>query len=134
MVRRSSNNNDIIHEDIDKELWIDDEALNGETIDQPLTFRKYTRIKAECNAKAKTIKQKLKETEAMAYLEFAKEGKKVKELDSMVETDEEVIKLRHELIDAEQMVEEFEGIVRAFHQRHDSLKDLCANRRKELID
>ncbi len=127
-------NKKVIHEDIDMELTIDDRALNEETMDQPLTFRKYTKIKAEVNAKAKTIKQQLKQTEAMAYLEFAKEGKKVKELDSMVETDEEVIKLRMELIDAEQLVEEFEGIVRAFHQRHDSLKDLCANRRKELTD
>jgi len=132
--KRGFSNKNLIHEDIDKELYIDDLALNEEIMDQPLTFRKYTKLKAEVNAKAKTIKQKLKETESMAYLEFAKEGKKVKELESMVETDEEVIRLRYELIDAEQMVEEFEGIVRAFHQRQDSLKDLCANRRRELTD
>lgn len=126
----------VIYEDADKELFIDEDELNEESANQPLTFRKWTKLKAEVNAKAKHIKQKLKQAEADAYLYYKKEGagNKVKDLESLVETDVEVIKLRKELIEAEKLVEEYEGIVRSFHQRHEAIKDLAANRRKELAD
>lgn len=126
----------VIYEDADKELFIDEDELDEESANQPLTFRKWTKLKAEVNAKTKIIKQKLKQAEAEAYLFYKNDGQgnKVKDLESLVETDEEIIKLRNELIEAEKLSEEYEGIVRAFHQRHEALKDLSANKRKELSD
>ncbi len=125
---------DIIHEDADMELCIDDEELNAELMDQPLLFRKWVKIKGNVQRKVSAIKQKLKETEAKAYLRLAPEGGKVKEIEARVELDSEVIEMRNELIDAEEMLIEYEGIARAFYQRHEALKEICANVRKEMTE
>ena len=125
---------DLIHEDADLELCIDDEELNAELIDQPLLFRKWVKIKARVHKNAKVIKQKLKEVEAQTHLRLSKAGGRVKDIEALVELDEEVIKMRHQLIEAEELLEEYEGIARAFFQRHESLKELCANVRKEMAE
>jgi hypothetical protein len=46
--------------------------------------------------------------------------------------DAEVQKLKTELADTEELEVEFEGIVKAFAQRVEMLKDLSANIRKEM--
>lgn len=127
-------NKEIIHEDIDQELFIDDENINEELMEQPLLFRKYTKIKAKLVAKSAAIKQKLKETEARAYAKYAAPGNKVREIESSIDCDPDVLQLRKEHIEAERMVEEYEGIVIAFRQRHDVLKELSTNKRRDLID
>lgn len=121
-------------ENADKELYIDHEALNDELMDQPLLLRKWIRLKAQVNRNTRIIQQKLKEVEARVHLELSKEGGRVKDVDSRVELHPEVQKLRNELIDAETLSEEYEGIARAFFQRHEALKEICANIRKELAE
>lgn len=125
---------EIIFEDVDKELFIDNEALNEELMDQPLLLRKWIRIKAQVNKKVRIVQQKLKETEASVHLKCSNEGGRVKDVESKVELDPEVTKLRYELIEAEALAEEYEGIARAFFQRHEALKEICANIRKELAE
>ena len=127
---------DLIHNDVDMELRIDDRHLNEELMDQPLFFRKWTRLLSEVSKKAKTIKLVLEETEAALHSKLSNDGKgrKVKEIESMVALDADVKRIKRDLIEAEGLVQEFEGIVKAFYQRHEMLKDLAANKRKELID
>jgi hypothetical protein len=126
---------EIIHEDVDMELRIDDRHLNEELMDQPLFFRKWTKLLSEVAKKARTIKLVLEETEAMLHTKLSSDGKgrKVKEMESIVALDSDVKRIKRDLIEAEGMVQEFEGIVRAFYQRHEMLKDLAANKRKELL-
>lgn len=127
---------EVIHESVDQELLIDDQRLNEELMDQPLMFRKWTRLLSEVSKKAKVIRLTLEEKEAECYAKYSADGtgKRVKEVESAVIQDTDVKRLKRELVDAETMVEEFTGIVKAFHQRYEMLKDLCANRRKELVD
>lgn len=131
--QQSVEKNGIISDSIDMELLIDIDDLNGEIMNQPLMMRKYTKLKADVHAKAKIIELKLKETEALYYIEHSKKGHKVKDVESLVALEPEVKQLKFELIEAEKLLEVYEGIVRATAQRHDSLKDLAANIRKELI-
>lgn len=125
---------DLIVEDADKELYIDQENLNEELMDQPLALRKWIKLKAQVNKRVRVITQKLKETEAKIHLQFSERGGRVKDVESNVELHPDVIKLRNELIDAEELSEEYEGIARAFFQRHEALKEVCANIRKELAE
>jgi hypothetical protein len=127
---------DIVHADVDQELYIDLNHLNEELMDQPLLFRKWTGLKAEIERKVKSIKLMLDETKSHLYLQFSNDGtgKKVKEVDAAVTLNDDVKRLERELIDAEETLTKFEGICRAFHQRGEALKDLCANRRREVID
>lgn len=117
-----------------KELFINSEALNDELMDQPLLLRKWIRLKAQVNKKVRVVEQQLKEVEAKVHLDYSQEGGRVKDVDSKVELHPEVIRLRNELIEAEAMAEEYEGIARAFFQRHEALKEICANIRKELAE
>jgi len=127
---------DIIHEDVDQELNIDPNHLNEELIDQPLFYKKWANFKAEIARKVKTTKLMLEETKSELYVKFSNDGtgKKVKEVEAAVTSDDNVKRLERELIEAEETLDKFEGIVRAFYMRHESLKDLCANARKQLID
>ena len=124
----------VIHERADIELTIDDERLNEELMNQPLLYRKWSKLKSEVNRKAKIIKMKLDQVESQKYLTFAKDGGKVKELESKIDSDEEIIKLKTELYEAEALAEEYDGIAKAFYMRHESIKELCANARKEIAD
>jgi hypothetical protein len=118
----------------DLELHIDEENINSEIMDQPLRYKKWAKLKAEVSKKAKIIKGEFERMKASKRLEFAKTGARVKELDSMVAVDEEVKELQLQLFDAEEMLDQYDGILRAFYQRHEMLKDLCANLRKQLLD
>jgi len=125
----------LITDEIDLELVVDWENLNEELMNQPLLMRKWTKLKSEVTAKAKAIKEHQKRLEASVRFELAGDQKlKVKDLDARVLLDEQVIEAQEETIEAERLQEEYEGIVRSFWQRHDTLKELSANRRKEVID
>ena len=131
---RFTKDKDIISDNPDKSLFIDVEELNDELAESGLKYRKWNKLKAEASKQVKAIKQKLKETEAQATLAYALEGGKVAEVEAKVELDDEVIKLREELIEAEYTLEDFIGIMQSMFMRHESIKELCANKRKELID
>ena len=118
----------------DLELYIDEENLNAELMDQPLRYRKWSALKAEVSKKAKILKGQFERTKAAKRLEFAKTGARVKELDSMVAVDDQVAELQTQLFEAEELLDQYDAITRAFYQRYEMLKDLAANRRKELLD
>lgn len=122
--------------DVQDELRIDPHRLNEELMDQPLYYRKWSEMLAGVAKKAKLAKLVLEEKKAEKHIQYSQDGmsRKVKEVESAVLLDADVKKLERELIDAEELVEKFSGILRAFHQRAEALKDLNANKRKELID
>lgn len=126
----------IISDDVEQELFIEEDYLNEEIMDQPLKFRKWARLEVEADRRVKSIRLKLEQTKAMAYLEAKRELNKptVRELESYVSIDPDVVKIEDELIVAEAELSDAKMIVKAFYQRHESLKDLAANLRKELID
>lgn len=132
----SAKRRELIKEGIDQELSIDDLNLNRELMDQALYFRKYTKELSKVQRKAKAIKAELERTEARLYVKLSNDGKgrKVKEIESMVLLDESVSDLRDQLLEAEELQTEYEGIVKAFYQRHEMLKDLCANARRDMVD
>lgn len=126
----------LISERVDLELSIEDENINAELMDQPLLYRKYSRMEAEAAAAVKAIQLKLKNTRANIHLEHSKGGAKlkVKDLESIVDTNEEVIKIENELIEAEEMHSNLKGILVAFRQRHEALKEVSTNLRNEFKD
>lgn len=127
---------ELVTDDAGRELSIDDAMLNQELMDQPLSFKKWTNLLAGVSKKAKIIKLTLDEKKAETVTKYSSDGtgKKVKEIEASVAMDPEVRKLERELIDAEEMVDQYTGIVKAFYQRHEMLKDLCANKRREFVD
>lgn len=120
--------------DINEELSINDVHINEELIGQPLLMRKYTKELAQLNKRVKSIKNKLEMQEAKLYVLYSNDGRghKVAEVEALVLQDEEVQKLRVELYDAEELAEEFTGIVRSFAQRMEALQQLSNNQRKEM--
>lgn len=126
----------LITEPIDVELSIDEDQLNEELMNQPLLYRKWSTFEAGAATQVKKIELKLEHAKAQAYIEAKESGIKmtVKDLEAAVTLDEDVIKLNEQLIEAQEVLADMKTAVRAFLQRHDALKDLSANRRKELID
>lgn len=133
---KSAHKQELIHEEIDKDLFIDDQNLNGELLDQALLFKKYIYIKSEVSKKAKITRLVLDEKKAELITKFSNDGtgKKVKEIEAAVTLDADVQRLERELIDSEELLNRYEGIVRAVMQRHEALRELSTNRRKDVID
>lgn len=127
---------DLLTEKIDTELFIDENNLNSELMDQPLLYRKYGKLKSRAHKNAKAIDIKLETMMAAARLEFKKSHTKatVAELDALVILDPRIQQLRQELLDAEEAHEDLENILYALRQRHENIKELCANVRKEMAD
>lgn len=122
-------------EGIDQELHINDLHVNEELVAQPLLMRKYSRELASLKRKRDAIQRKLELQESTITMTLSRDGtgRKVAEIEAMVAADESVQKLKEELAESEEHVGEYEGIVKAVQQRHDMLKELCANLRKEML-
>ena len=131
-----SKSKDLLTERVDLELSIDENNINAELMDQPLLYRKYSRLEAEAAAAMRAIETKLERAKAKAHLHFSKGSQKLKvrDVEALVMGDEDVIRLEQELIDAQELHSNMKGILVAFRQRHEALKDLSANIRKEIVD
>lgn len=129
-----SKRRELVKEGVDQELSIDSHYLNEELMDQPLYFRKYTKELSKIKRKKAAVEQQLEFKESQLTVAFSSDGKgrKVAEVQAAICQDPEVQKLKTELADTEELEIEFEGIVKAFAQRTEMLKDLSANIRKEL--
>jgi hypothetical protein len=113
---------------------IDIKNLNGELMDQSLLMRKWTKAKAMASRTAKIIRNKLEYTKAQIYREGVKKGYRVGDIQAEVTAHPSVQQLTVELAEAEFEFDQLDGIVRAFVQKHDALKDLSANVRKGMED
>lgn len=127
---------ELITEEVDRELFIDADNLNDELMDQPLLYRKYGKLKSKANRNAKAVKNKLERVIGAARMEFKRSHPKatVGELDALVAMDPTVQQCQNELLDAEELHEDMENILYTLRQRHENIKELCANIRKEMID
>lgn len=130
----NKNHSDLIYEKVDQELMIDIKNINGELMDQALLMRKWTKAKSMASKRAKAIRNKLEYTKAQIYRDGVRKGWRVGDIQAEVTVNPTVQELTNELTEAEFELEQLEGIVRAFHQKHDALKDLSANVRKGMED
>lgn len=120
-------------------LQIDENNINKELMDQPLLFREYGKMEVEAGDAVRILEVQLERVKAQVHLEFMKQtatGKKmtVKDIESQVLTDERVTKVQDELLDAQQVHDDMRNLMLALRQRHEVLKDVSANLRKELED
>ena len=124
----------LMNEPIDQDLFIDHSNLNEELLDQPLRFKKWSKLEAEASRAAKAAKIEAERVKATVHLQYAKEGGRVSDIEAKVKIDDRVLKASEAQLEAEELHEQYKGFVRALHQKAEALKDLCANKRKELID
>ena len=121
-----------LYDAIDKELMIDINNLNGELMDQALLMRKWTKAKSMASKRAKAIRGQLAYTKGSLHKQYASKGLRVGDIEAAIDTDPGVAKLNSELIEAEYEFDALDGIVRAFYQKHESLKELSYNTRKGM--
>lgn len=119
---------------IKSDVIIDDNNLNEELLKQPLLYIKWVELAAKANKAARNAKVILKQVEGHAKFKYKQKGSTVDQVNAQVDTDAEVIAARQELNELEVTAETFNNYVRSVYQRLDTLKELCANKRKELID
>jgi hypothetical protein len=121
-----------LYDAVDSELMINIDNLNGELMDQALLVRKWTKAKAMANKRAKAIRGQLSYTKGSLHKELARKGLRVGDIEAAISTDPNVMKLNDELNEAEFEFEALDGIVRAFYQKHEALKELSYNTRKGM--
>jgi len=129
-----TNKQTLVKNDIDMDLAINTDYINDELMDQPLLYRKWAEMSSQANKNVKIVNSRLDRIKAKYHLLFSKEGLKVKEVESKVLLAEEVQQIEEELFKAEQLAEDLKGVVQAFRQRHESLRELSTNIRKEIED
>lgn len=121
-----------LYDAIDKELMIDVSNLNGELMDQALLMRKWTKAKAMASKRAKAIRGQLAYTKGSLHKDLARKGLRVGDIEAAINTDPTMMKLTDDLNEAEYEFDALDGIVRAFYQKHESLKELSYNTRKGM--
>jgi hypothetical protein len=121
-----------LYDAVDTELMIDLNNLNGELMDQALLMRKWTKAKAIASKRSKQIRTRLAVIKGTLHKQLSIKGLRVGDIQAAIDTDQNVISLQEDLTEAEYEFEALEGIVRAFYQKHESLKDLSANVRKGM--
>lgn len=136
MKLRKRTSNELTKDSVEVELYIDVANLNDELLDQPLLYRKYSKLKSEAYRQMNAFKDKLEFLKSSARLEFKKSQVKstVADVDAMIVTDPRVQEVLLQYREAEENFEALEGVVYALRQRHEALKELCANIRKEMAD
>jgi len=122
---------ELILDDVSKDLLIDRDALNKELLDSSLLLKKYGEFKTRTYKKYKVVEQQLKNIEEDLFLRA--EGKNLKEKECRVGQNQSVRELRMHLIDADAEAKQFANYYAQFLTRHEAIKELCANVRKELV-
>jgi hypothetical protein len=122
----------VLYDAVDTELMIDVNNLSGELMDQALLMRKWTKAKAMASKRAKAIRGQLAYTKGSLHKQLASKGLRVGDIEAAINTDPGMMKLNDELIEAEYEFDALDGVVRAFYQKHDSLKELSYNSRKGM--
>lgn len=135
-MRFGSRQRETVGDDVSLDLAIDEQNLNKEIMDQPLLYKKYSELDAQAQKALRSAELYLSQVEAAAHLRYSRSADKlkVKDVDSMVKTDEEVINAKQKVSELQEQADRIRGALKACYQRHDALKDLAANRRKELVD
>jgi len=128
----SKDTNVSLYDAVDTELMIDIKNLNGELMDQALLMRKWTKAKAMASKRAKAIRGQLAFTKGSLHKDLARKGLRVGDIEAAINTDPTMMKLNDELNEAEYEFDALDGIVRAFYQKHESLKELSYNSRKGM--
>lgn len=128
----SKDNSLNLYDAVDTELMIDVKNLQGELMDQALLMRKWTKAKAMAAKRAKAIRGQLAYTKGSLHKQLAAKGLRVGDIEASINTDPGMMKLNEELIEAEYEFEALDGVVRAFYQKHEALKELSYNTRKGM--
>lgn len=130
-----TNEKQILDQD-DVRLQIDENNINKELMDQPLLFREYGKMEIEAGDAVRTLEVQLSRVKATVHLSIMKNAEKfkVKDIENMVEVHKDVVKVQNELLKALKMHEDMRNLIMALRQRHEVLKDISANLRKELGD
>jgi hypothetical protein len=120
----------------DVRLQIDENNINKELMDQPLLFREYGKMEIEAGDAVRTLEVQLNRVKAKVHLDIMKNAAKfkVKDIENMVEIHADVVKVQDELLEAQSVHEDMRNLIMALRQRHEVLKDISANLRKELGD
>ena len=121
-----------LYDAVDTELMIDINNLQGELMDQALLVRKWTKAKAMASKRAKAIRGQLAYAKGSLHKQLTAKGMRVGDIEAAKDTDPTIMKLSEELVEAEFEFEALDGVVRAFYQKHESLKELSYNSRKGM--
>jgi len=132
--RDSVKSKEIVKDDVELDLSIDFDGINDELMESALMLKKYGDFVTSALRKRKAVALKKDEIEALTYAKLsAKGGMKVKELESHVTLSSDVQRLNRELLEAESQEDSLKRIYYAFKARHESIKELSANIRKEML-
>lgn len=119
--------------DYDKDMHIDQSALDVEWLDQPKLMIKYSRALAKANREVSRLKEKMKVERAKlnkdirsSPAKYGLEDIKITEasINGALDTHKIMIAFEYEKIDAEYEAEMVKGAVDAVKQRKDALQDL----------
>ena len=124
----------IIKDQVELDLSIDQDDLTDEIMNQPLLFKKYSDLDSECQRALNDCLNYLKLVEAEIHLKVSNDNPKMKvrDLEALVITNDKVQEIKAKLVELEEQASKIRGVLRAAQQRHDMLKELSYNKRKEL--
>lgn len=113
---------------------IDETSLNDESSYQHVVCAKWANLYSKSIRKASAAKNKFKQVEAEVRLELRDKKLRRDIMDAMVESNPKVLEAAAEYEEAEALKEEYKNIVKAAFQRGEMIKEMNANRRRELVD
>lgn len=117
-----------------EDLQIDVKNINNELKRQAQLFYQYLKKKTDMKTEIKYQKMDLSLLEA-DYLKTKNTAKlKVKEIEALLMENDEILNKRERIIELEDMLEDFENVVKAMAQKHDCIKEISMNLRREIIE
>lgn len=127
---------EIVKDRVEMDLSIYPENLNQQLMDQALVYKKYSDLDAEARKAHRDAESYLKVVESTAHIRYSRENPKmkVKDLESLVTLDAQVQQVRAKVSELEEQADKIRGALKAAYQRHDMLKELSYNKRKEFVD
>lgn len=133
--RFGSKSREQVKDSVSMDLAIDEQKLNQEIMDQPLLYKKYSELDAGAQKALRSAELYLSQVEAASHIKYSKSETKlkVKDVDALVSIDPVVLEAKNKVIELQEQADKIRGALKACYQRHDALKDLAANKRKEFI-
>lgn len=117
-----------------KDLEINTNKINEELKKQAKLFYAYCKEKIDLKTKIKYEKLDLQLLESFKLKTIDTSKLRAKEIEALLNQDDEIIKKKESIIDLESDLEDFENIIKSLVQKHECLKEISMNQRREIID
>jgi len=126
-----------LEDQIVEDLEIEEKKINLHLRTTPQLYYKYAELRSSAKTELKRLQldlRLLKSQVTSNLIKFAKKKPTLKSIEIEISLDDEVVELEERIIELEDIIETYNNALNAINKKHESVRELSMNLRKDFLD